>query len=533
MNWIYITISFLMISVFSFSVVISKIGNRNRYQVNKYLTLKLENHRTFIYVNNRRFTQCMYLLMNIPKDKMEHYSQIDSIDEAAESLDRSHEGNPSLIEPRTEFWGHCSNIQAWAENDYDTRLLHRNLAFPLLKRLVEAGDPKAKRVFKEEIAIRLSSRHQTVFNYLYLQGYLKYLDLNELESVFDDIDLPIINQTANTLNIIFKNNENPSERFLNRNLFSVFKRFSTRHIPFIYSKIKKGIDDKYQDKIVKLIYEKYKSRAIFPKIQFINDNIKYFDQDKFTFVKYGSKIIGIIQEEEKLSLINKRIQNIRDITGLKEYYKKIKELDLSTNLITDLKGIEEFTNLMILKLNGNLLQNVDGLKNLSKLEELYLRNNRLKNAINFEHLSNLKYLDLSGNRFISEIPLSISNLPRLEKCKVWNCNIRNVNEKTIDFFWNTQNYRYFRGYNQEDINYYEKTHKAKALSHVDNGLYKHFTEWVLKMKKRMQKYNFSYEDLEQFEQSNPELNPIWSGRLTNAFKKWLSLRYQMKITDFF
>jgi hypothetical protein len=471
--------------------------------------------------------------MNISKEQAEKYNQVDSIDEAAENLDRSHEGNPSLLEPKMEFWGHCSNIQAWAENDYDTRLLHRNLAFPLLKKLVEAGDPRAKRVFKEEIAIRLSSRHQTVFNYLYHQGYLRYLDLNELESVFEDIQLPVINQTAGTLNNIFENNDSPSERAINRNLFSLFKRFNTSHIPFIYSKIKQNIHEDYQEKLVKLIYERYKSRRTFPTIQFINDNLEYFDQDHYTFVKYRSKIIGIIQEEEKLSLTEKKIEDIGKIGELGDYYEKIKELDLSNNLISDLNGVEKFTNLKKLKLNNNLLEGVEPLKEISELEELSLRNNKFKSDVNFEGFSNLKYLDLSGNPFLTEIPPTISKISSLEKCKVWNCNIRSVNKKTEELFWNSQNYRYFQGYSQEDIEYYERTHKAKALSHVDNGLYKHFAEWLLKMKDKMQKYRFSYEDIVQFEDTHLEDQPIWSGRLTNSFKKWLDLRNQMKITDFF
>lgn len=532
MNLIFFTITLLFLSVFSLIVAIGISKNKNEYKVNKYLTVRLENDRTYIYVNNRRFRQCMYLLMNISIEKAEEYSEINSIDEAAENLDRSLEGNPTLIEPQMEFWGHCSNIQAWAENDYDTRLLHRNLAFPLLRKLVEAGDPKAKRVFKEEIAIRLSSRHQTVFNYLFHQGYLKYLDINELESIFEDIQLPIINRTAGALNTIFDNNENPSERVISRNLFSVFKRFSTRHIPLIYSRIKKGIDEKYQKKLVDIIYEKYKDRKIFPKIQFINDNIEHFDSDKYTFVHYQTHVVGIIQEEDMLSLIDKRIENIDKIRGLKTHYDKIRELNLSNNLISNLKGIERFPNVKILKLNNNLLQNIELLSELEDLEKLSIKNNRLKNSTDFEGFSKLKYLDLSGNQYLTKIPTSLSIIPNLKKCKLWNCNIQHVNDKTSEYFWNSQNYRYFQGYTQADIEYYERTHKAKALSHVDNNLYKPFAEWVLKMKKRMQRYHFSYEDIENFESNNPELQPIWSGRVTNSFKTWLSLRNQKKITDF-
>jgi len=161
------------------------------FKINKYLTLKLQNDRTNIYVNGNLFNQCKYLLLNIPKDSVHLYDNIESIDEAAEKLDRSLEGIYHNIDitPETEFWGHCSNLQAWAENNYDTRLLHRNLAFPLLKALVEAGDPRAKKVFKEEIALRLESGYSSVVRYLVDQGYLNYLSDEELKAILKNPDL--------------------------------------------------------------------------------------------------------------------------------------------------------------------------------------------------------------------------------------------------------------------------------------------------------------------------------------------------------
>ncbi|MFX0140823.1 MAG: Rab family GTPase [Candidatus Hodarchaeota archaeon] len=155
------------------------------FKINRYLTLKLQNKRTNIYVKGILFNQCKYLLLNISKDKFQNYENIESIDEAAETLDRSLEGAQCSFEisPETEFWGHCSNLQAWYENDYDTRLLHRNLAFPLLKALTDAGDPRAKIAFKEEIALRLESGYSSVVRYLFDQGYLNYLSIEELRTI--------------------------------------------------------------------------------------------------------------------------------------------------------------------------------------------------------------------------------------------------------------------------------------------------------------------------------------------------------------
>ena len=88
------------------------------------------------------------------------------------------------ITPETEFWGHCSNLQTWVENYYDSRLLHSNLAFPLLKALVEAGDQEAKKVFKDEIAERFAQGTPNVKLFLFNNSYLEFLNQEENYFIF-------------------------------------------------------------------------------------------------------------------------------------------------------------------------------------------------------------------------------------------------------------------------------------------------------------------------------------------------------------
>ena len=154
------------------------------FKLSKYLKIKLEDDSTNIYVNGEYFEQCKYLLLNISKESLHNFDKIESIDEAAEILNHSMEGegvDKMEISPEAEFWGHCSNLQVWIENDYDTRLLHSNLAFPLLKKLVNAGDLTAKKVFKEEIALRLLSGYSSVVIYLIEEGYLEEFTTEEKE----------------------------------------------------------------------------------------------------------------------------------------------------------------------------------------------------------------------------------------------------------------------------------------------------------------------------------------------------------------
>jgi len=156
-----------------------------RFKINDFLELRLEkdtnNNRanTFVYVKNRVFRNCKFLLIKIPIEKLHSLNNIESIDEVSEKLGFQLEDTlrPDEVglSSEDEFWAHCSNLHAWYEFNYDTRLLHSNLSFPLLKRLVDAGDINARQVFKEEIAKRLESGYLPVVAYLVIEGYLDYL----------------------------------------------------------------------------------------------------------------------------------------------------------------------------------------------------------------------------------------------------------------------------------------------------------------------------------------------------------------------
>ena len=159
------------------------------YKINDYITLKLEDNNTYIYVNGERFLNCIRLVLQIPKVSLEDFDEINSIDEASrvyktlfqntimEDYD-SHD-----ISAEQEFWGHCSNIEAWVEHKYDTRLIHSNIAFPLLKKLSKAGDPIARKVYKNEIAVRIGSGYLPVSVYLINGYYCTVFNEEEMESL--------------------------------------------------------------------------------------------------------------------------------------------------------------------------------------------------------------------------------------------------------------------------------------------------------------------------------------------------------------
>lgn len=158
------------------------------FKLNNFLSVRFEYNISRIYVNNEPFKICKYLLMNIPTEEVYDY---DSIDEASEYYSRQleHELTPEQVglSPEEEFKAHCSNLQVWVENNYDTCLLHRNLAFPLLKKLASVGDSVARGVFSQEILDRFRNGSTTVQTYLVKERYLHFLRDYKVEELFEYI----------------------------------------------------------------------------------------------------------------------------------------------------------------------------------------------------------------------------------------------------------------------------------------------------------------------------------------------------------
>ena len=174
-----------------------RIFNRNpdeyleerEFKINEHLTLKLIKGQTVIHIDKEPFHQCKYLLLNLTSKDFAKFEHIDSIDEAFEiynKMDRNHEKNHDLIDPISEFMGHCSNLQAWYEYDYDLRILHSSLSIPLLKKLAFLGDRTAIIRLKESIATRIASKNYNTIIFYLNEKYLKLFSNEELEVMFDD-----------------------------------------------------------------------------------------------------------------------------------------------------------------------------------------------------------------------------------------------------------------------------------------------------------------------------------------------------------
>ena len=137
---------------------------KNTFFLTKHLTVALNDQgKTIILIDGKEYTVCMRLVFNVYVEDIPKFASIKNIDDAvnvSEQISRKRgRTNTELtyeISPEEEFRGHCSNLQAWVEYDYNPNLLHSNLSWQLLRGLAAAGDEKAIRVYLYSLEDRIS-----------------------------------------------------------------------------------------------------------------------------------------------------------------------------------------------------------------------------------------------------------------------------------------------------------------------------------------------------------------------------------------
>lgn len=381
------------------------------YQINAYITLKLEFIETVIYVDNKLFIACKSLLLNTTVDGLKDIQFISSIDELEQKLESStsiFSKREVEISPEVRFWAHCSNIQAWAENNYDSRLLHSNLAFPLLKELVKVGDDVALKVFREEIVKRLESGFPSVVYFLVNEGYTDYisredflyavLNFSEAEALFNlekiiGCELSPAYDSYDMLNsFIIKDKQVEGLNIYSVNLHKIFNSISSFTNLTFLSLVKSGIKT-IPDSIGTL------------------KKIKYLDlsENELLHIPLSFRFLTGIEElyldDNCFTIFPEPIK----------YLKNLRVLDLSGSKLEKIPNyVWNLRNLRIFNLGRNRIQFIpDSIQKLESLKELYLNDNQLnKLPKTIDNLVNLRILDVSVNR-LDQIPSSIKNLDSL------------------------------------------------------------------------------------------------------------------------
>lgn len=380
----------------------SELSPEKEFIVNDHITLRLENGYTILYVDNEKFRQCMELVIQIPKEVINEYDTISTIDEAAKLNKKLFKNKLKYsISPEQEFWGHCSNLQTWIENDYDTRLIHSNLAFPLLKRLVEAGDSKAQKSFKREIALSFERWLESAYSklsdeFFTIHTYLDYLT-NEEQYV------------------LFRKYADKYYACLNEDQSEIIIRLSKlirKPIPIITPKNRKHY--RLFSFGIKVEEKKVVALALFggktPKV------VDYI------------KLLDAICELTTLEEIDIEYNQIKVLPDSIKQLSNLKKLNLSCNKLEELPAsIGNLKSLKELNLRDNELKKLpDSIKNLYLLEILILDKNPIRNLpVSIAKLKSIRELYLI-NIHISELPYWVGKLKTLEKLIVNENNLKTL-----------------------------------------------------------------------------------------------------------
>ena len=402
------------------------MGNDKKFKINECLALKLERgdfnkFETVIYIQGKRFIQCKFLLLDIPSDKIRFLEETESIDELAEKLDHSNDAlSPTYIDipPDVEFWAHASNLQVWAEHDYNTNLIRSNLAFPLLRMLSEAGDIVAKRVFKEEIVKRFLAGGPNVQKFLVIEGYMNYLNKDEM-SIFINSGLDAINKL---------------EEILEKRVKLVIE-----HIPLSRANPAFIVEN---GEITLLRIVRHKLSTIPEPIRKLTSLKRLYLNNNL--IENIPEWIGELKSLKKLDLSDNNIkrlpESIYDLNTLGF-------LDLSKNKLTLLsEAIGSLSSLKTLKISKNdLFELPKSIGNLRSLKEFYANNNKLtKVPKSIGNMNLLENLELGRNE-IKELPESFGNLKSLINLSVNHNPLKKIPKTIIEI----------RSLNSLDLN---KTH---------------------------------------------------------------------------
>lgn len=357
------------------------------FKVNKHITLKLEDKKTVLYINEKEFKHCKFLLILDPAGN-EKYNNVNSIDEISKDLSTALEKQLKPedlgITTEQEFLAHCSNLQTWVENKYNTQILHSNLAFPLLKKLTEVGDHLAKAVFKEEIAKRLESGYPNTIKFLIDERYIDFLEKEELYfSLLNPNDAEVI--------LLI-------DKLLTKDTIRPAVSIEAEGMPLHYYVVK--------DKRVIALHLEYMRIHKFP--------------------------LDTVEKIAKLTSLQILELCHTDIEGIPESFsnlQQLKKLNLSEIFIGGKfpEAITKISSLETINLSRNYISSVPiEIENLKNLKELHLELNQLETLPNsITNLSSLEILNLEGNK-LKELPKSIGDMKNIKKLILARNNLKNL-----------------------------------------------------------------------------------------------------------
>ncbi|WP_432664888.1 leucine-rich repeat domain-containing protein [Wukongibacter baidiensis] len=129
--------------------------------------------------------------------------------------------------------------------------------------------------------------------------------------------------------------------------------------------------------------------------------------------KIGKPTGDIYKSEiESILNINAEQEGISNLEGI-QYFTNLQRIYLGNNEISDISLLRDLTNIEYLYLHKNKITNLSSLKGLTNLKSLDLYENKISDISSLENLKNLNILCLEDN-FIKDISM-LKNLKNLKK----------------------------------------------------------------------------------------------------------------------
>ncbi|MHA1747114.1 MAG: leucine-rich repeat domain-containing protein [Promethearchaeota archaeon] len=357
------------------------------------LTVKLIDGVSHIFINDEELMICRFVPLAIPKKELPKFKDIESINDIIDHLDHSIEYYGSeaweelSVEEREEldFFVNCSNLQAWVEHDYNTRLLDYRLSFPILKKLAKKGDEYARMRFKEELIERYKHGSEEVQDFI-LESY----DLREeLGEEFYGMYEP---NTAEITKVVDKN-----------------KRYYARYEDFDITSL--GLQMESRDELALL-----PTVSRLPKLTALTLKLP----------PHSIKDVECLKNLQTLEFLEIKLCNAKPLLEIATSLTNLKRLKIYTHEQFHFpKEAGSLANLTELRIGGDFKEFPRNISKMRSLKELELQGSKYE-AISKEigHLTNLEELVIeyfNPKEGTTGIPDSIANLTKVKEIYIMRC----------------------------------------------------------------------------------------------------------------
>jgi hypothetical protein len=173
------------------------------YQITPHLSVAIDNFKRVVaVVDNEIIAPCRHALLVTMGDAQDKIQNAETADAAIAAVSDPDGETPSV--PISDEWTvdnemmvHASNLEAWVNNDYDPRLIHSNIARPILEKLAKV-DERAKNRFLANLEELIGKGTKTLVSWAvekYGDFVIDMLGSNVvLAAVLNNIDLLFENE---------------------------------------------------------------------------------------------------------------------------------------------------------------------------------------------------------------------------------------------------------------------------------------------------------------------------------------------------